>query len=50
MLEAVVAPSKEVKEGFATWVAVTRAGQVYSGIKVERLGTGWSSGAPKGAT
>ena len=35
LLEAVVAPSKEVKEGFATWVAVTRAGQVYSGIKVE---------------
>lgn len=30
-----MAPSKEVKEGFATWVASTVAGQVWPGLKVE---------------
>lgn len=34
LLESILAPSLEVKESFAAWVAVTRAGQAFSGIKI----------------
>lgn len=34
LLEAVVDPSKEIKEGFQTWRVVTVDGQTYTGLKV----------------
>ncbi|MCA9200777.1 MAG: HEAT repeat domain-containing protein, partial [Planctomycetales bacterium] len=34
LIESVAVPSKEIKEGFATWNATTGSGQVYSGLKL----------------
>ena len=34
ILESIVEPSREIKEGFANWTAETKAGQVYAGLKV----------------
>ena len=35
IMESIVDPSKEVKEGFATWTVVTDEGLAYNGIKVK---------------
>ena len=34
LLESIVEPSKEIKEGFATYKAVTANGQVFTGLKI----------------
>ena len=34
IMESMIAPSKEIKEGFATWQVVTTGGQVYAGLKI----------------
>lgn len=34
IIESIVDPSKEIKEGFETWTVVTTAGKVYGGLKV----------------
>lgn len=34
LIESLVDPSKEIKEGFQTFTAVTSSGQVYSGLRV----------------
>ena len=34
LMESMLEPSKEIKEGFATWTILTRKGQVYSGLRV----------------
>ena len=35
ILESILDPSKEIKEGYQTFVAATASGQVYSGLKVK---------------
>jgi len=39
MIESIVEPSKEIKEGYATWSIVTVDGQVYTGLKISDDGT-----------
>ncbi len=34
LMESIIDPSKEIKEGFQTFTAVTTSGQVYSGLRV----------------
>lgn len=34
IMESMIDPSKEIKEGFATWTVVTSGGQVYNGLKI----------------
>lgn len=34
IIESIVDPSKEIKEGFQTWTVITTAGKVYGGLKV----------------
>src|SRR5205814_10582675 len=34
IMESMIDPSKEIKEGFQTYVATTKKGQVYTGLKV----------------
>jgi len=34
LMESIATPSKEIKEGYATWTIETTAGQVYSGLKL----------------
>jgi putative membrane-bound dehydrogenase-like protein len=36
IIEAIVDPSKEIKEGYQAYVATTRKGQVYTGLKVAK--------------
>jgi putative membrane-bound dehydrogenase-like protein len=36
IMEAIIDPSKEIKEGFQTFVATTKQGQTYTGLKVEQ--------------
>ncbi|MGH7200228.1 MAG: c-type cytochrome, partial [Planctomycetaceae bacterium] len=38
ILESMLDPSKEIKEGYATWTAVTKSGQVYNGLKISETG------------
>src|SRR5262249_19758123 len=35
-LESLLDPSKEIKEGYQTYVATTKKGQVYTGLKVSQ--------------
>ena len=35
IMESIVDPSKEVKEGFSTWTVVTDEGLVYNGLKIK---------------
>lgn len=34
ILESMIDPSKEIKEGFATWVVTTKDGQIHAGLKM----------------
>ncbi|HEY1066808.1 MAG TPA: PVC-type heme-binding CxxCH protein, partial [Pirellulales bacterium] len=34
LMESIVDPSKEVKEGYATWTLETTGGQIYTGLKI----------------
>lgn len=34
IIESIVDPSREIKEGFETWTVVTTAGKVYGGLKI----------------
>ncbi len=34
LLESIVTPSREIKEGYAAWTVETASGQVYSGLKL----------------
>ena len=34
LVEALLEPSKEIKEGFATWTITTKKGQVFNGLKI----------------
>ena len=34
LIESIIEPSKEIKEGFGTWVLTTNDGQVYTGLKI----------------
>lgn len=34
LMESIIDPSKEIKEGFQTFTAVTTSGQIYSGLRV----------------
>ncbi|MCH2201622.1 MAG: HEAT repeat domain-containing protein [Fuerstiella sp.] len=35
IIESIVDPSKEIKEGFETWTVVTTEGKVYGGLRIE---------------
>lgn len=34
IIESIVDPSREIKEGFETWTVITTAGQVYGGLRI----------------
>lgn len=36
IMESMIDPSKEIKEGFVTYVATTKKGQVFSGLKISQ--------------
>jgi quinoprotein glucose dehydrogenase len=36
IMEAILEPSKEIKEGYTAYVATTKKGQVYTGLKVSQ--------------
>ncbi len=38
LIESLVEPSKEIKEGYQTFVATTKKGQVYTGLKIAQSG------------
>jgi putative membrane-bound dehydrogenase-like protein len=40
LLESMLDPSKEIKEGYPAFTAVTRSGQVYRGLKIEGTAEG----------
>ena len=35
-MEAIIDPDKEIKEGYQTYIATTKKGQVYSGLKISQ--------------
>ncbi|MBI5760169.1 MAG: PQQ-dependent sugar dehydrogenase [Planctomycetales bacterium] len=37
LIESMLEPSKEIKEGFATWTVVTKDGKVYNGLKIAEV-------------
>ena len=39
IIESIVEPSKEIKEGFQSYVATTKKGQVFTGLKIVENGT-----------
>ncbi len=36
IMESIIDPSKEIKEGYDTWVATTKKGQVFTGLRVSQ--------------
>jgi putative heme-binding domain-containing protein len=38
IMESIIDPSKEIKEGYQTYVATTRTGQLYTGLKIAQNG------------
>ena len=39
IMEAILDPDKEIKEGYQTYIATTKKGQVYSGLKISQSAT-----------
>lgn len=40
VIESIIDPSKEIKEGYQSYVATTTKGQIYTGLKVSETGEG----------
>ena len=39
VIEAIVEPSKEIKDGYQSYVATTKKGEKFTGLKVDRMPT-----------